>query len=119
MNAAEVGKKLVSLCQVGKNGEAIETLYHPDVVSVEARGNEQMPAEMRGMAAVMGKHKWWVENHEVHAATTEGPYVNGDRFAVRFVYDITLKPTGQRNTMTEVALYTVSDGKIVREEFFY
>jgi hypothetical protein len=29
------------------------------------------------------------------------------------------KPTGQRETMTEMALYTVKDGKIVEEQFFY
>jgi ketosteroid isomerase-like protein len=33
--------------------------------------------------------------------------------------DATFKPTGQRQTMTEMALYTVKDGKIVEEQFFY
>jgi ketosteroid isomerase-like protein len=28
-------------------------------------------------------------------------------------------PTGQRSVLTEMALYTVKDGKIVREQFFY
>jgi len=32
---------------------------------------------------------------------------------------VTMKPTRQRFTMEEMALYTVKDGKIVREEFFY
>jgi len=48
-----------------------------------------------------------------------GPYPNDDRFAVRFLYDITNKPSGKRLTMDEVALFSVKDGKIVREEFFY
>ncbi|MBC7975998.1 MAG: nuclear transport factor 2 family protein, partial [Myxococcales bacterium] len=47
------------------------------------------------------------------------PYPNGDRFAVRFNYDVTHKPSSKRIQMDEVALYTVKDGKIVREEFFY
>jgi hypothetical protein len=35
MTPLEVGKKLVELCNQGKNHEAMETLYAPDIVSVE------------------------------------------------------------------------------------
>jgi len=55
----------------------------------------------------------------VHSAIVDGPYPNGDRFAVRFSFDITRKATGERVKMDEVTLYTVRNGKIIREEFFY
>ncbi|HEV7763489.1 MAG TPA: nuclear transport factor 2 family protein [Thermoanaerobaculia bacterium] len=119
MDTKEVGTKLVELCQLGKNLEAIDTLYSDDIVSVEARGDETMPAEMRGIAAIRGKSQWWLENHEVHAGSAEGPMVNGDRFTVIFEFDITPKQTGERVKMKEVALYSVDGGKIVREEFYY
>jgi hypothetical protein len=49
---------------------------------------------------------------------TEGPYVHGHQFVVRFSMDIT--PKGEsRMTMDEVGLYTVMEGKIVEERFFY
>ena len=48
-----------------------------------------------------------------------GPYVGEDEFAVHYDYDVTNRPSGQRIQMTEMALYTVKDGKIVREQFFY
>ena len=48
-----------------------------------------------------------------------GPYPHDDRFAVRFLYDVTDKPSGKRFTMDEVGLFTVVNGKITREEFFY
>jgi hypothetical protein len=38
---------------------------------------------------------------------------------VRFTYDITNKPSGKRVTMDEIGLFTVKNGKIAREEFFY
>lgn len=38
---------------------------------------------------------------------------------VRFTFDVTIKANGHRMTMDEMGLYTVADGKIVREEFFY
>src|SRR5436190_1036232 len=119
MTALEVGKQLVDLCKQGKNQAAMETLYSPDIVSVEAQSMPNMPAEMRGMDAVAGKGKWWAENHEVHSANVEGPFPHGDRFIVRFTYDVTNKPMNKRFQMDEMALYTVANGKIVREEFFY
>jgi ketosteroid isomerase-like protein len=120
MTNVEIGKKLVELCQQGKNQEAMATLYAKDIVSVEAAGGPNMPAESRGLDAVNAKGKWWSDNHTVHAATTEGPFPHGsDKFAVRFSYDITNKPTNKRLKMDEIAVFTVKDGKIVREEFYY
>lgn len=37
----------------------------------------------------------------------------------RFAFELTFKPTGERRTMDEIGLFTVVDGKIAREEFFY
>ena len=63
MDTKQVGKKLVDLCRTGKNVEAINTLYSPDIVSVEARGDAQMPALMRGIDAIRKKNQWWYETH--------------------------------------------------------
>lgn len=118
-SAATVGQELVGLCRQGRNGEAIERLYSKNIVSVEPMGNEAMPAEMTGIDAVQKKHAWWTENMEVHSAEVRGPFVGDDGFAVYYDYDTTFKPTGQRSSMKEMALYTVQQGEIVREEFFY
>jgi ketosteroid isomerase-like protein len=115
-----IAEELVSLCRQGRNLDAIEAFYSPDIVSVESMGNEQMPREMRGIDAIKGKNQWWAENNTVHSATADGPFVGpDDKFAVYYNYDVTFKPTGQRMPMEEMALYTVKDGKVVREQFFY
>jgi hypothetical protein len=122
MDTKEVAEKLVGLCREGKNLEAVETLYDKDIVSVEAMSMPDMPAETRGIDAVRGKNQWWFDNHEVHSADAKGPYVNGDRFAVIYKYEMTPKTgpnQGQRHTMDEVAIYEVRDGKVVHEQFFY
>ena len=122
MTTKEIANQLVALCRAGKNLEAVNTLMSADVVSVEAMGNETMPAVMTGAAAVRGKGEWWIANHTVHSASAKGPYPNGDRFAVIFDYTITPKMgpmAGKRMRMEEVAMYTVTAGKISREEFFY
>lgn len=117
---SSVAEDLVSLCRSGQNMEAINTLYSPDIVSVESMGNETMPREIKGIDAVRGKGEWWRANNEVHSAVVDGPFMGDDnKFAVYYSYDITFKPTGKRNNMEEMALYTVKDGKVVREQFFY
>ena len=40
----EVGKKLVQLCQQDKSMEAVEQLYSPNVICIEAQGGGNMPA---------------------------------------------------------------------------
>ncbi len=122
MNALEIGQKLVAMCREGRNMDAINELYADDVVSVEAmappEGGER---EMSGIDAVRGKNDWWNENHEVHDASVAGPFPHGDdRFCVHFKFDVTSKPMGgQRFSMEEIGLYSVADGKITKEEFFY
>lgn len=120
--AKEVADELVALCRAGKNIDAIEKLFSADAVSVEAQGDETMPAVMTGRPAIRGKNEWWFQNHTVHSANVKGPFPNGERFAAIYDFEITAKAgpmAGQRMRMEEVALYTVADGKVVREEFFY
>ncbi|HEY1614231.1 MAG TPA: nuclear transport factor 2 family protein [Rhizomicrobium sp.] len=116
MSTQDVARDLVALCKAGKFEEAGEKYWADDVLSVEAMGDNP---EMRGRDAVRGKGEWWAGAHEVHGVEVEGPYVNGDQFTVRFKMDVTIKASGQRITMDEIALYTIEDGKIAEERFFY
>jgi ketosteroid isomerase-like protein len=121
MSAKEIGKKMVELCRQGKNLESVETLYADDIVSVEASpppdGGDRVS---KGKDAVRGKNEWWLGNHEVHSSEVDGPYPHGDdKFAVRFKFDATFKPSGERHELEEIGVFTVKNGKVVREEFFY
>ncbi len=119
--AAEIATRLVSLCNDGKGTEAVNTLYGDNIVSIEAQGSDEMPARMEGIEAIKGKNQWWYDNHEIHEMKATGPFLghNPEQFSVLFDLDVTNKPSGQRMKMSEVALYTVKDGKIVQEEFQY
>ena len=116
MTTQEIAADLVALCKAGKFDESGEKYWAQDVLSVEAMGPM---LESRGIEAARAKGRWWVENHDIHSIEVEGPYVNGDQFAVRFKMDVTFKGDGQRRAMDEVALYTLKDGKIAEERFFY
>jgi ketosteroid isomerase-like protein len=119
MSVNEIANRYVALCKENRHAEILDELFAHDAVSVEAFAPPGSDPVASGIAAIRGKSEWWNANHEVHKAEVAGPYPNGSRFAVRFTYDITNKPSGKRMTMDEIGLFTVESGKISREEFFY
>jgi len=117
---AAVAEELADLCRAGKNLDAVNKLYSPKVVSIEPVGSPEMPAEMKGIDAIRKKNEWWYANNDIHSVEADGPFIgHGDQFAMHYTWDVTAKQTGKRITMSEMALYTVQDGKIAREQFFY
>ena len=117
MNTEEVAKKVVDLTRKQAWHEAINALYDKEIVSIEARPNESGSFETRGIDGVRGKADWWVKSMELHSFKVSGPFVAHDRFVVQYDVDVTDKSSKKRMQMSEVGVYTVKDGKIVREEF--
>jgi ketosteroid isomerase-like protein len=115
----EFANELVAGCREDRARANLTKLYAPDAVSVEAM-DMGGGRETRGVAGIDGKHQWWDDNHTVTGGKVEGPFLHGDdRFAVIFAMQGTNKADGKAFDMTEVGLYEVKGGKIVREEFFY
>ena len=117
MTTEEVAKKVVELTRKQAWKEAINALYDNDIVSVEARTMDGSSPETRGIEGVRAKTDWWSNNMQVHNHKVSGPFVAHDRFVVQYDVDVTEKNSGQRMQLSEVGVYTVKNGKIVREEF--
>lgn len=117
MNTQELANKVVELVRKQAWHEALDTLYDDKIVSVEAFTMDGSSPESRGKEAVRGKVDWWVENMQVHSFSASGPFVAHDRFVVQYDADVTDKNSKQRRKLSEVGVYTVKNGKIVREEF--
>jgi SnoaL-like protein len=116
MDTRELAKQFVAVCATGDFEKAGRDFWADDVVSLEPTPGEM--AVLKGRKAVAGKGAWWTANHDLHSCTVEGPYVHGDRFIVRFKLEVT--PKGQsRLTMDETGLFTVKNGKIAEESFFF
>lgn len=114
-NTQDIAKDLVAMCRQGKFDEAGEKYWADDVLSVE-------PGEAplsRGKQAAHAKGEAWAAANEIHGFEVGGPYVNGDQFVVRFSIDQTQRATGTRMKLDEVGIYTVKNGKIAEERFFY
>ena len=117
MSTQEVAEKVVELVRQQAWYKALDTLYDKDIVSVEASASEGESAEKRGIDQVRGKIDWWLNAMEVHRFTAKGPFVAHDRFVVQYDADVTEKNSKKRFQLSEVGVYTVKNGKIVREEF--
>ena len=117
MTTQEVADKLVGYCRQGQFDEAINELYGENVVSIEPKGSPM--EEVRGLEAVKQKSEHFSNMvEEFHDMKVSDPLVADKFFSCRMTMDATFKEGG-RNTMDEVCMYKVEDGKIVREEFFY
>ena len=114
MTTEEIAKQVVHFTTKQAWREAVDTLYATDIVSVEAEGDSP---EMRGIDAIYGKIDWWTNAMEVHDCKVSGPFVAHDRFVVQYDMDVTDRESRKRFQVSEVGVYTVKDGKIVREEF--
>ena len=118
MDAPTVGIRLVELARANEDLKAVEELYAAYVVSVEIMsGANEEPQIGEGIETIYEKLAWWERVAEVHSLDVEGPFAgNGDdHLVVPYSMDVTME--GQRSQLNEVGLYTVADGKIVKEVY--
>lgn len=113
---AELGAKLVSLFNQGSADAWVATVWDKGIVSCEGVGANM---EWVGRKAVEAKNAEWSRANTVLGASAEGPFVGSTGFAVKFRVHVRDNATGAEQHMSEVGVYTVRDGKIVREEFMY
>ncbi|MEL6360347.1 MAG: nuclear transport factor 2 family protein [Pseudomonadota bacterium] len=116
----QVANKLVENCRNGNEMQGLDELYAENAQSYEAAEMEGGgPREFLGRQAIKDKHDFWNANFEMHSSSVDGPYLHGeDRFSVIYEMDTTNKMSGERFQMREVGVYSVQDGKIVKEEFY-
>lgn len=115
LTTTEVANRLTECVRAADFVTPYAELYSPNIVSVE--GGDGQVAE--GMEAVEAKAKQFMDMMEVISCNVEGPFPSGDKFGLIYDMEVEQKGTGQRFPMKELAVYTVADGKIVHEQFFY
>ena len=115
----KIANELVAFGNKNDEIAGLNALYAADAVSIEA-GDMGMGRESNGVEAIIAKHNAWNSMVEMHSSKIIGPFFHGDnQFGLIFELDSTNRQTGERSDMREIGIYTVADGKIVREEFYY
>lgn len=112
---AEIGAAVVAHLNSGATSDAPlwDRFWSREVESVEGSGSA-----WTGRKAMEAKCAEFLSHHQVLACRASGPFVGATGFAVHI--DLELKPKeGEVIHLNEVAVYTVKNGKVVREEFMY
>jgi ketosteroid isomerase-like protein len=118
----KVAARFHELISARKNLDAMKELYADNARHVEVMEAPWCPRVTEGKAALLKKGEEFGKMTTVHSASCGAPVVNGDQFLCAMTMDCTSNAgpmAGQRMTMTETALYTVKNGKIVEGKFFY
>lgn len=113
---AEVAARVTELLRAGNTTEVEKEWLASGIESVEGLGAS---LAWSGKKAVLAKYRDWEADHEIHAMQVEGPWVGATGFVLKFRVDATQKSSGQRMQMEEMAVYSVRNGKIAREEFHF
>jgi hypothetical protein len=114
MEIQTLASGLVQLVREGKSGDAKQKFYADEIISIEGNG-----ITVQGIEAIQKKSKeWGAQIQEMHSLFVSDPIVATDHFAIHMRLDLTYK-NGFRGTLDEICVYTVSDGKIVKEQFFF
>lgn len=117
MTTQEVANRLVEICREGAWHKAYEELYSPNCVSIEPAGAPWERAD--GMDEILKKGEKFNEMvEEMHGGSVSDPLVAGNFFTLTMEMDVTFKGAPRKKD-SEVCVYEVKDGKIVKEQFFY
>lgn len=114
---SEVGRQLVEMFNSRTDERKIwQAIFAKNWDSVEGEGTNLV---FEGRRAVLAKNEQWSAANAIITQKAEGPYCGSTGFVVRYSIELQDRASGARQTMEEMAFYTVKNGKIVREEFFY
>ncbi len=117
MTTKEVAEKLVGFCRKGQYEQAQKELYDSNAISIEPKGAQLEFAQ--GAEALKAKgEQWEAMVEQLHSAHVSDPIVAENFFSVNMINDVTFKGMG-RQTIEEICVYEVNNGKIVKEQFFY
>ena len=118
MTTQEIANRLVEVCRLGKYEQTVKELYSPNIVSVEPEG---VPNRIvKGLEAIAEKGKNFEARIErVNKSVITDPIVANNIFSCAMLMNVNMKDVPVPIDMDEICVYTVADGKIVKEEFFY
>ncbi len=117
---AEIASDYAALMAAGETLAAAEKYWASDIIVLEpANFESDGPAIAIGKPAALARLTRWLAVNAMSEMLIDGPFITGDQFALFIDMEITRRATGERQPFSEIATYTVSEGQIVEERFFY
>ncbi len=117
MKIDEIAHRFVHWRNTDEAGRLRAELYSPDIESIEEWNTSEI-GHVKGMEGLKKKGQGLSQQFEVHNIKACNPVIADNWFSVKFEIDITDKRLGKRSTLSEIGVYKVDDGKIVKEYYF-
>ncbi|MEO6706836.1 MAG: SnoaL-like domain-containing protein [Ginsengibacter sp.] len=118
MTTKEIANSLAELCRKGDFETARKELFSEDAVSIEPYASPAFKKETKGLKAILEKGKKFGEMvEEMYGNTVSEPVIAGNAIALKGSMDVKMKGR-ERESMSELCIYTVKNGKIISEQFF-
>jgi hypothetical protein len=116
----DIARDFTCMLRQGEFVAARERYWAADVRSIEPHDLPGgIAAEVSGFEAARAKTVRWFVSRRVRDVSIDGPFVTGDQFALFLDMMIAGQPNGVPEPFTEIAVFTVRDGRISEERFFY
>lgn len=118
MTTNEIATKLAELCAKEQYETAQKELYGEDCISIEPMESPSFKKEIHGLQNIIEKgHQFEKMVEKMHSTKVSTPLVTANTIAFTLSMDVTMKGR-PRETMSELCVYEVKNGKIIKEQFF-
>ena len=119
MKTNQIAKQLVAYCRQGNWNEAYDKLYAEKIISIEPYSTPFFEKETIGLNAVREKADVFQNMIEkLNSLEVSDPLIAGNYLTFTITIDAIRKNIG-RVVSPEICVYTVANGLIIKEQFFY
>lgn len=116
----DVARNFTAMLRLGQFEAAGARFWADDISSFEpADLPGGIQAFVSGIHAARAKSHAWLTASRIEDLSIDGPFVTGDQFALFLDMVIVNRTSGTTQPFTEIALYTVRNGQITEERYFY
>lgn len=116
----EVADEFAALMAAGDPQAAALKYWAQDISILKpATMQETQPQTVTGFTAAQKRLENWLRGKAMEDVLVDGPFITGGDFALFIDMDIIDKATGARAPFSEIAIYTVREGKITKERHFH
>jgi late competence protein required for DNA uptake (superfamily II DNA/RNA helicase) len=118
MDLNKIAGQLADYCKKGQRKEAYVSLFAENIVSIESYSTLYFQKETIGLEAVWSKPTIFETPIEkLHKLVVSEPLIAGNYIALTVTVDAVRSNIG-RLVSSEICVYTVGDGQVVKEECF-
>lgn len=116
----EVAGEFTALLAAGDPQTAAQRYWAQDISILEpVSATDSDPNPVTGFTAAQKRLENWLRGKAMEDVLVDGPFITGENFALFIDMELIDQATGARAPFSEIAIYTVRDGKITEERHFH